>query len=55
VQFYKDKKGEYRWRFLAKNGRVLADSGESYQRKDACERSWNRVRLADADVEYIWP
>jgi uncharacterized protein YegP (UPF0339 family) len=55
VQFYRDKRGEYRWRYLAKNGRVLADSGESYQRKDACERSWQRVRFDDADTEYLWP
>jgi uncharacterized protein YegP (UPF0339 family) len=33
---YKDYKGEWRWRLKAANGRVLADSGESYKTKDAC-------------------
>lgn len=27
---YKDKRGEYRWRFKAANGRIIADSGEGY-------------------------
>lgn len=54
VQFYQDDSGEHRWRFLAMNGRILADSGESYKRKDACERSWQRVRFADARTEYLW-
>jgi uncharacterized protein YegP (UPF0339 family) len=26
----KDKKGEWRWRLKATNGRILADSGEGY-------------------------
>jgi len=35
---YCDKKKEWRWRLKAKNGRVLADSGEGYKRRAACER-----------------
>jgi uncharacterized protein YegP (UPF0339 family) len=27
---YRDKKGEWRWQLVATNGRILADSGESY-------------------------
>jgi uncharacterized protein YegP (UPF0339 family) len=27
---YQDKKGEHRWRLVARNGRILADSGEGY-------------------------
>lgn len=30
---YKDKKGEWRWRIKAGNGRIMADSGEGYKRK----------------------
>lgn len=32
-QVYKDKAGEWRWRLRAKNGRIVADSGEGYKRK----------------------
>lgn len=35
-QIYKDKSGQYRWRAVHKNGRILADSGESYTRKGRC-------------------
>lgn len=33
VEMYQDKAGEWRWRFRAKNGNVLADSGEGYKNK----------------------
>ena len=26
--YYKDNKGEWRWRLKASNGRIIADSGE---------------------------
>ena len=40
VEFYKDGKGEWRWRLRARNGRTVADSGEGYKRKGACVRSF---------------
>jgi uncharacterized protein YegP (UPF0339 family) len=33
IVLYKDKKGEYRWRLVARNGRIIADSAESYKQK----------------------
>jgi uncharacterized protein YegP (UPF0339 family) len=30
---YKAKDRDYRWRFVAQNGEVIADSGEGYRRK----------------------
>lgn len=33
---YKDKVGEYRWRFYAPNNRIMADSGEGYKNKADC-------------------
>lgn len=33
IQVYEDHAGEYRWRLRAKNGRILADSGEGYTRR----------------------
>ena len=33
VQPYRDEGGEYRWRRIAENGNVIADSGEGYMNK----------------------
>lgn len=33
VVIYKDIRGEHRWRVLARNGRIIAESGESYKRR----------------------
>ena len=30
---YKDEADEWRWRLIASNGRIVADSGESYTTK----------------------
>lgn len=35
---YRDRKGEYRWRLRARNGRIIATSGEGYKRKRDCMR-----------------
>ena len=31
LQIYKDKKKEFRWRLIARNNRIIADSGEGYK------------------------
>jgi uncharacterized protein YegP (UPF0339 family) len=31
-----DSNGEYRWRLRSTNRRIIAESGEGYQRKNAC-------------------
>jgi len=33
---YKDKGGEFRWRFQADNNKIVADSGEGYNNKKDC-------------------
>ncbi len=33
LEYYKDKKKEWRWRVTARNGNIIADSGEGYKRK----------------------
>lgn len=35
---YKDKKKEFRWRLLHRNGKIIADSGEGYKRKSAVRK-----------------
>jgi uncharacterized protein YegP (UPF0339 family) len=36
---YRDKTKQYRWRAVHRNGRILADSGESYIRLKRCKTS----------------
>jgi uncharacterized protein YegP (UPF0339 family) len=45
-ELYRDEGGEYRWRFRADNGEVVA-SGEGYLSKDDCEHA---VRLMKDQV-----
>jgi uncharacterized protein YegP (UPF0339 family) len=33
LELYKDKHGDWRWRTIAANGKVTADSGEGYKRR----------------------
>lgn len=33
---YKDRAGLWRWRLMAANNRIIADSGESYHNKSDC-------------------
>jgi len=40
---YKDRAGEFRWRFYAPNHRIMADSGEGYATKDGCVAAINTV------------
>lgn len=35
-EVYKDEANEWRWRFKATNGRIIADSAEGYVGKDDC-------------------
>jgi uncharacterized protein YegP (UPF0339 family) len=37
-ELYKDRRGEFRWRLRAANGRVIADGAEGYKTKRACLR-----------------
>lgn len=42
-EVYKDAKSEWRWRLVARNGRIVADSGEGYASKSNCERARWRI------------
>jgi uncharacterized protein YegP (UPF0339 family) len=35
-QVFKDRSGAYRWRLIAPNGNIIADSAEGYSSKRAC-------------------
>ena len=57
VQFYRDRKREYRWRLVSRNNRVMADSGEGDVRRGAAINAWRRVaeEIVDGhfDVEVL--
>jgi uncharacterized protein YegP (UPF0339 family) len=35
-EVYKDRNGEWRWRYIAANGRIIGDSAEGYVNKSDC-------------------
>lgn len=39
VVVYKDAAGQWRWRLKAKNGRIVADSGEGYKTRRGAVRA----------------
>lgn len=41
---YKDAAAQYRWRFLANNGKIIADSAEGYYNKSDAQNGVNIVK-----------
>lgn len=50
-ELYKDKSGEYRWRFRADNNKIIADSGEGYISKSDCEHGIELVKRQTPSAE----
>jgi hypothetical protein len=51
VQVYRDEKGEWRWRGLAGNGRIVADSAEGYRNRSYAHKMARSLN-ASARVEF---
>lgn len=51
-ELYEDRASEYRWRLIASNGRIVADSGEGYSSKSNARRAIENVQsdAGSADV-----
>lgn len=47
---YKDKKGQFRWRLQAKNGRILAQ-GEGHSRRSSAVRAIEAIKRTIIDIE----
>ncbi len=47
-EVYEDSAGEYRWRGIAGNGEIIADSSEGYATKANAERARDRA------IELAW-
>ena len=41
-EVYKDKRGEWRWRRKASNGKIVGAASEGYKSKSDCEENMNR-------------
>jgi len=56
-EIYRDAKKEYRWRLRNANGKITADSGEGYERKNAAARAARRhqVSVYTAVIVFIEP
>lgn len=50
IQILKSKNGQFYWRIVARNGRILATS-ETYKSKQGCELTANRVADKGFPVE----
>ena len=57
-EIYRDAHGEGRWRLLARNGRIVAASGEGFSRLRDVERSVRKIQrvtgaLASARIDTV--
>lgn len=47
---YQDTAGEWRWRLLARNNHILADSGEGYVERRAARAAVTRIKAVEDDT-----
>lgn len=54
-ELYQDRADEWRWRLVAENGNVIADSGEGYASKQGAERGIESVKrtVGKAGIEVL--
>lgn len=52
---YVDVVGEFRWSFVAKNNKKVADSGEGYQRRKDCLKAIALLRRSASRAKVIHP
>jgi uncharacterized protein YegP (UPF0339 family) len=43
IEVFRDEAGEWRWRKVARNGEIIATSGESYTRRWSARRAARRA------------
>lgn len=53
IKIYRDGADEYRWRLVARNGRIIADSAEGYADKYHCEQAVDRFIEAATMAEIV--
>lgn len=53
IEIYKDKRGKYRWRRMAANGRIVGASSCGYERKKDCEANLMRGQVTSDQWEFF--
>jgi len=53
-EVYKDRAGEWRWRFRASNGNIIADSAEGYINKTDCEHGIEIVKREAPNARIVY-
>ena len=48
---YKDTQGEFRWRFHAHSGQILAESSEGYNNRSNCQHSIILIKQEAASAQ----
>jgi uncharacterized protein YegP (UPF0339 family) len=52
-EIYADAARQFRWRLLAQNGRIVADSGEGYATRSNARRAAENVRRKIGNAEIV--
>ena len=50
-ELYQDRASEWRWRLVASNGNIIADSAEGYASKQGAKRGIRSVKRNAPDAE----
>jgi len=50
-EVFRDSAGEWRWRLVASNGNIIADSGEGYRSKQGAKRGLESVKRSAPGAE----
>lgn len=51
AEFYSDSAGKFRWRYIADNGKIIADSSEGYENREDCEQGFKLFQETAKDAE----
>ncbi|MGM0591713.1 MAG: HVO_2922 family protein [Halobacteriota archaeon] len=52
-QLYRDKRGDYRWRLVHRNGNIIADSGQGYSSKQKAREGIESIKRNAPDASVV--
>lgn len=54
-EVFQDRASEWRWRLVAANGNIIADSGEGYTSKQGVKRGIDSVKrsVEEAEIQFV--
>ena len=53
LKIYQDRKDEWRWQLIARNGQIVAVSGEGYTRPSNCKKIMKKIFLNNEGVSRV--